>query len=89
MSRKIYCYGCETLVRCREEKEENILYSVCCRCDKKLYKNEGVIWEHLKDRKEESFVEPILSPMKIDGRWIGKKSKKKNMDGGGENKCQQ
>lgn len=77
MTKRIYCYNCGKLVHYDSKIEEEVLYSVCCRCGRKLYRNKGVSWESIKDRKIESFVEPILSPMKIDGKYLGEKKTRK------------
>jgi len=81
VAKRVYCYDCKKLVRCRVEKdkENKIIYATCCRCNKRLQEQGVVAWKYLKDKKLEVFSEPILSPMMITelAKVVKKKKVKK------------
>lgn len=75
VSKKIYCSTCSKLVRSKLEKEEDLQYVVCCRCGRRICVSSGIVWKYIKDKKEETFREPVLSPLMIAKR---KKKKKES-----------
>ena len=81
VSKKIFCYDCNRLVYCRleEDKDSKIEYAACRRCNKRLREKGVAAWKDLKDKKVETFSEPILSPMIITELVRKKKKVKKEL----------